>query len=97
VQSPPTYRWYYVGGVQKRGQSTAAAEWWWLTGGAIPLSMWASQEPNDYNPGENNQENVVVFDSDVTGMVDVSGMSGYGAVCECDGKSHDPTLAAELP
>ena len=86
----------YVGGVQLRNQATDSAGWLSITGGAL-LPSWDPGEPNDGGDNsENSAENFAMLERTRTSLIDVSGTSSFGAVCECDGKPIDATAAAAI-
>jgi len=101
LTGPPTNGWYYVGAVQRPGQVATADEWSWLVGGFVSPAAWglfgALVQPNDFVTGEAATENLAVIDRAQGKLLDVTGTNGYGAVCECDGKSIIPTIAAYIP
>jgi hypothetical protein len=85
---------YYVGAAQKPNQATTTEGWYVFTGGALPAGTWGSS--NDDNPGENNEENLLGL-STADMYHDVTGDVPYPAVCECDGRPIDPTVAGYIP
>ena len=101
LTGPPTNGWYYVGAVQRPGQTAPDAEWFWLVGGTVSSAAWGLfttvVQPNDADDSEDNSENLAVIDRAQGKLLDVTGTNGYGAVCECDGKSIIPTIAAYIP
>jgi hypothetical protein len=87
---------YYVGAVQQPGQAQVDTGWYVFSGAPLPTGQWANGQPNDDNPGENDEENVGALNA-VDLMHDATGDVVYGAVCECDGHVIDPTVASYLP
>jgi hypothetical protein len=90
----PTNGWFYAGAMQKPGQLTTDVEWSWLIGGAVTPALWGLfntlQQPNDADGLEDDTENFAVIDRAQLKLLDVTGATGYGAVCECDGKAIVP-------
>jgi hypothetical protein len=87
----------YVGVVQMPGQAALDASWFRFTGEPNIIG-WDAQtnEPND-NDGVENGENqlaVIVGEGD---LFDVGGANDYSAICECDGRAIDPTVATYIP
>jgi hypothetical protein len=99
--SPPTNGWYFAGGVQTANQPATDAAWRWLTGGAVDPVQWGvfnnMPQPNDADGVENNVENIAIFDTAQGKLIDGTGMNGYGAVCECDGKAILAAVENEIP
>lgn len=87
----------YVGGVQLRDQAMVTAGWRWLDGRPISLSWAASPraQPEDGDAIEDNAENITLLAAG--GLHDETGIRAYSAICECDGVSVDPALAAVIP
>lgn len=85
---------YYVGAAQKPNQATTTDGWYVFTGGPLPAGTWGSS--NDDNPGENNEENLLGLNT-ADMYHDVTGDVPYPAVCECDGRPIDPTVAGYVP
>jgi hypothetical protein len=84
---------FYVGAVQMPNQLTTSAGWLQFTGGAVPSNMWGMGHPEDNDNSElEHDQQLAALDSGQR-MNDVSGDVFYGSVCECDGKTIDPTVA----
>src|SRR5262245_27006634 len=86
----PTRGWFYIGAVQRRDALATDASWLWLIGGDVDPTFWGAFEttlqPNDDDGTEDDAENLAVIDALQVKLIDVNGTTGYGAVCECDGK-----------
>jgi hypothetical protein len=88
---------FYVGAVQMMNQATTSAGWLHFTGGAVPATFWGTGHPEDNDTSElDHDQQLAALDAGLR-LNDVSGSVFYGAVCECDGKTIDPTAAAHLP
>jgi hypothetical protein len=89
---------YYVGVVQQPDSPSEAANWFVFSGAALPsdLGVWAPTQPNDDLAGENNEENLGALNA-LDAMHDATGNYLYGAICECDGRPVDPTIASYIP
>jgi hypothetical protein len=85
---------YFIGAVQQPNSPLTTDNWFVFSGGPLPPGHFGSS--NDDNPGENNEENLGSL-STVDLIHDVTGDIGYPAVCECDGRPIDPTVASYLP
>jgi hypothetical protein len=99
AQAPqPTNGRFYVGAVQMPSELTVGAGWLWFTGETFPAAMWTTAQPDDdadFDETDHEQQLAVI---DSTGaMFDVGGSIGYGALCECDGKTIDPNVAPFIP
>lgn len=91
--APPRDR-YYVGAIQRAAQSTLDAGWLLYTGEPVPPELWSTGEPDDLDDVEDGLESDAVMA--LGRLVDVSGTSEYGAVCECDGRMLAPEVSALL-
>ena len=87
---------FYVGAVQRLGQTNVAANWIYLDGQDVFATMWRSSEPDDLDDLEDGREQFTVI-SDERLLIDVGGYSDYGMICECDGIPIAPETAAVLP
>jgi hypothetical protein len=100
-QPKPTNGWYFVGAVQTRNSNSPSANWSWFTNLGITTEYWgvfaSVPQPNDSDGLESNSENLAVLDTTQGRLLDVSGTTGYGALCECDGHASDPTVHARIP
>ena len=96
VTPPAPADQYYIGAVQEPDQATTDAAWFVFTGAPLPAGLWAPTQPNDDNPGENNEENLGAINA-VDLLHDTTGDILYGAVCECDGQAIDPTVQSYIP
>jgi hypothetical protein len=85
----------YVGAVQQPGQTELDGNWFIFTGGPV-TAPWADNQPNDANNIEDGRESLMVIEGDGR-LHDVRGLSDYEAVCECDGRPVDPTVATYIP
>lgn len=95
VQAPTLGR-FYVGAVQLPGSSTVAVGWIDITGRLHDPALWRLGEPDDLDDTENAMEQLAVINSSDQ-LLDVSGGTAYGAVCECDGLPVDATAEAAIP
>jgi len=85
---------YYVGVVQQPNSPTTTSNWFVLTGAQLPSGFFGNS--NDDAPGENNEENLGALNTGDL-LHDVTGDVAYPAVCECDGKAIDATVAGFIP
>lgn len=88
---------FYVGAVQMMNQTTTGAGWLHFTGGAVPAMLWQGGQPDDNGDSETDHDQQLAALDSGERMNDVSGGFSYGAVCECDGKMIDPTVATHIP
>ncbi len=99
IASPPTSGWYAVGAVQTMNQPNPGAGWRWLTGGPV-ATAWATGKPDDGGGGgETNQRNLAAI-APALGLLDIQTQwfsPAVGAICECDGRATDGTVASQIP
>lgn len=86
----------WVGGVQPRLQVAVGLGWLSVTGGPMITTAWDGNEPNDGGNPEDSSENFVGYERGRNGLIDFPTNDTYGGICECDGKSLDPTAAAAI-
>ncbi|MBA3464811.1 MAG: C-type lectin domain-containing protein [Deltaproteobacteria bacterium] len=96
VPQPSSGR-FYIGAVQMMNQTTTGGGWLHFTGGAVPTTMWQSGQPDDNSDSEADHDQQLAALESGQRLNDVSGELSYGAVCECDGKTIDPTVATHIP
>ena len=87
----------YVGVVQAPAQLALDAGWFRFSGEPNVIE-WDTfgNEPND-NDGVENGENQLAAILSQGDLFDVGGATDYSAICECDGRGIDPTVAAYIP
>jgi hypothetical protein len=88
---------FYVGAVQMMNQLTTSDGWLHFTGGAVPATFWGQGHPEDNDQSELDHDQQLAALDTGERMNDVRGNVSYGAICECDGKTIDPTVAAHIP
>lgn len=86
---------YWIGQVQKPGQTFKWQGWQKLTGGDAH-TRWQNFQPDDNGIGERDREDFAELD-DGGQMNDLDGAQQRGALCECDGKPQDPAVQVQAP
>ncbi len=84
----------WIGAVQ-RMNATSLRDGWLGFDGADLFNGWGNGEPNDGsdNNENNHEEQFAGMEKNSSSFIDFPGSSSFGALCECDGKPIDPTVA----
>jgi hypothetical protein len=86
----------YVGIVQMPGQAQVDTGWFRFTGEPNAIVWDPPDEPNDADGAENGENQLAAIFAEGE-LFDVAGATNYSAICECDGRAIDPTVATYLP
>jgi hypothetical protein len=87
---------YYIGAVQQPAETSVAAGWFAFNGEPVLAGAWSGSQPDDGDSVEDGAEQLAVV-AIALGLQDDSGTTSLPAVCECDGRPIDPTVASFLP
>lgn len=86
----------WVGAVQ-RPTATQPDEQWLGFDGQPLIDVWHDNEPNDFfNNESDHQEQFALIERRRDGMIDISGSTNAGALCECDGKPLSQDVLATI-
>ena len=84
----------WIGAVQ-RMSATSPRDGWLGFDGADLFNGWGGTEPNDGldNNENDHSEQFVVMEKGLSFFIDIPGNSTFSALCECDGKPIDSSVA----
>ena len=85
----------WIGAVQ-RMNATSPRDGWLGFDGADLFNGWGGSEPNDGldNNENDHEEQFAVIEKHLTYFIDIPSSFNFGALCECDGKPIDSTVAS---
>jgi hypothetical protein len=79
---------FYIGGIQSPSALTPTADWITFGGADLLQTAWhvPETEPDDGGDQiENQGQQILILDPALDYLHDATGITAYGAICECDG------------